>query len=42
VRAALASGVTLPRAVVSFGGREVADWGRPFALATLGLEWGAP
>jgi hypothetical protein len=40
-RAALASGVTFPRAVVSFGGRDVADWGRPFALATLGLEWGA-
>jgi hypothetical protein len=35
-------GVTFPHAVIHFAEREVADWGWPFALVTLGLEWGAP
>ena len=40
-RIELTAGATFPRAIVSFAGREVATWGRPFALATLGVEWGA-
>jgi hypothetical protein len=41
LRAELLGGLTFPRAVVRFAGREVADWGRPVGLLTLGLEWGA-
>jgi hypothetical protein len=28
--------------VVRFAGREVASWGRPFVLLTLGVELGVP
>lgn len=41
VRTELTSGLTFPRASVTFAGREVAAWGRPFGLLTLGMEWGA-
>jgi hypothetical protein len=41
IRAQLGGGATFPAAVVSFAGRQVATWGRPFALLSLGLEWGA-
>jgi hypothetical protein len=41
LRAELLGGITAPRAVIRFAGREVAEWGRPFGLLTLGLEWGA-
>jgi hypothetical protein len=41
LRAELTGGVTAPHAVIRFAGREVAEWGRPFGLLTLGLEWGA-
>jgi hypothetical protein len=40
VRAEVGGGVTLPHAVVRFAGRQVADWGQPFGLVTLGLELG--
>lgn len=40
LRAELLGGITAPHAVIRFAGREVADWGRPFGLLTLGLEWG--
>ncbi len=32
--------IAAPEAVVRFAGRDVANWGRPFVLATLGLEVG--
>jgi hypothetical protein len=38
VRLELSGGSTFPRAVIRFAGREVADWGQPFGLVTLGLE----
>ena len=38
VRAELAGGVTVPHAVIQFAGREVADWGQPFGLVTLGVK----
>ncbi len=38
VRIEIGGGATLPHARIRFGGREVADWGQPFGLATLGLE----
>jgi hypothetical protein len=41
LRAEILGGVTAPRAVIRFAGREVAAWGRPFGLLILGLEWGA-
>jgi hypothetical protein len=40
VRLELAGGWTLPRAAIRFAGREVAGWGQPFGLVTLGLEFG--
>jgi hypothetical protein len=40
VRTAIGAGVTAPHAVIRFAGREVADWGQPFGLMTLGLELG--
>jgi hypothetical protein len=40
VRAELAGGVSVPRAVIEFAGREAADWGQPFGLVTLGIEGG--
>ena len=33
-------GAALPRVAVRFAGEDVAHWGRPFALATLGVEYG--
>jgi hypothetical protein len=42
LRTQLLVGITFPHAVIHFAEREVADWGWPFGLATLGLEWGAP
>lgn len=39
LRAEGALGVSIPRIVVRFDGREVADWGRPFALLALGPEF---
>jgi hypothetical protein len=41
VRAEIAAGVSVPQTVVRFAGRQVADWGQPFGLLTLGLEYGA-
>ena len=38
LRTALVAGATLPEVQMAFGDREVASWGRPFAVATLGLE----
>jgi hypothetical protein len=40
VRGEIGGGVTVPHAVVRFAGRQVADWGQPFGLITLGLELG--
>jgi hypothetical protein len=40
LRAEVGGGVTMPHAVVRFAGRQVADWGQPFGLVTLGLELG--
>jgi hypothetical protein len=40
VRMEIGAGLTVPHAVIRFAGREVADWGQPFGLATLGLELG--
>lgn len=40
LRTELATGVTMPHAVIRFAGRQVADWGQPFVLLTLGLELG--
>jgi hypothetical protein len=40
LRTELVGGITVPHAVIRFAGREVADWGNPFGLITLGLEWG--
>jgi hypothetical protein len=40
LRAELAAGATMPHAVIRFAGREVASWGQPFGLLTLGLELG--
>jgi hypothetical protein len=40
LRSELAAGVTMPHAVIRFAGRQVADWGQPFVLLTLGLELG--
>lgn len=39
LRAQGALGLSIPRVVVRFDGREVADWGRPFALLGLGPEF---
>jgi hypothetical protein len=36
----LLGGVTSPRVAVRFADRTVAHWGRPFALALIGLEFG--
>ena len=41
LRTELTTGVTFPRATISFADREAAAWGRPFAMLTLGIEWGA-
>jgi hypothetical protein len=41
LRAEVLGCLTFPQAVIRFAGREVADWGRPVGLLTLGLEWGA-
>ncbi len=38
LRADAELGLALPRVVVSFAGREVASWGRPYALCSLGLD----
>jgi hypothetical protein len=38
LRTAVLGGATLPEVQMAFGQREVASWGRPFAIATLGLE----
>ncbi len=38
LRTAVVVGATLPEVQMAFGAREVASWGRPFAIATLGLE----
>lgn len=38
LRTAVVVGATLPEVQMAFGDREVASWGRPFAIATLGLE----
>lgn len=38
LRAEVTGGISLPRAVVRFGGREVASWGRPLLGAALGVE----
>lgn len=38
VRGELMAGVTLPRLAVAFDQRDVAVWGRPFAVALLGAE----
>jgi hypothetical protein len=38
LRTALVVGATLPEVQMAFGDREVASWGRPFVVATLGLE----
>lgn len=38
LRTAVVIGATLPEVQMAFGEREVASWGRPFAIATLGLE----
>jgi hypothetical protein len=38
VHAALTGGLTMPRPVLRFDGREVATWGRAFATATLGVD----
>jgi hypothetical protein len=40
LRTELAAGATMPHAVIRFAGRQVADWGQPFVLLTLGLELG--
>jgi hypothetical protein len=40
VRMEVGAGMTAPHAVIWFAGREVADWGQPFGLLTLGLELG--
>jgi hypothetical protein len=40
VRTAIGAGWTAPHAVILFAGRQVADWGQPFGLMTLGLELG--
>ncbi|MEY4511771.1 MAG: hypothetical protein RLZZ450_3893 [Pseudomonadota bacterium] len=42
VRLELLAAITAPHAVVRFAGREVASWGRPFVLLTLGVELGVP
>jgi hypothetical protein len=39
LRAHASIGVSIPRVVVRFDRREVADWGRPFALVALGPEF---
>jgi hypothetical protein len=41
VRLEIAAGVSVPQTVIRFAGRQVADWGQPFGLLTLGLEYGA-
>jgi hypothetical protein len=33
------AGLALPRVAVRFAGREVAHWGRPFGVGTIGLEY---
>ena len=38
VRADAELGVTFPRVTVRFAGRDTADWGQPFGLATLGAD----
>jgi hypothetical protein len=38
LRAHASIGLSIPRVVVRFDRREVADWGRPFALVALGPE----
>jgi hypothetical protein len=38
LRTAVVVGATLPEVQMAFGDREVASWGRPFVVATLGLE----
>jgi hypothetical protein len=38
LRLELLIGVSVPHAVVRFAGREVASWGLPYGLLTLGLE----
>jgi hypothetical protein len=40
LRMEVGAGATAPHAVIRFAGREVADWGQPFGLLTLGLELG--
>jgi hypothetical protein len=42
IRGALLGGATAPRPVVRFAGRDVAAWGRPFAVATLTLDFVVP
>jgi hypothetical protein len=39
LRAHASIGLSIPRVVVRFDRREVADWGRPFALLALGPEF---
>jgi hypothetical protein len=39
LRAHASIGLSIPRVVVRFDRREVADWGRPFALVALGPEF---
>jgi hypothetical protein len=41
LRATVLVGATAPRPVIQFEGEEVASWGRPFATATLGIEFDA-
>lgn len=40
LRVELLAAITTPRAVLRFADREVATWGRPFLLLTLGAEFG--
>jgi hypothetical protein len=42
LRSELWFGSTVPRVAIRFADREVATWGRPFAVATLALELAVP
>ena len=42
LRLGVMAGLSTPPAVIRFGGREVAPWGRPLLLATLGIRAGVP
>ena len=42
LRLGLMAGLATPPAVIRFGGREVAPWGRPLVLLTFGVRAGVP